>query len=77
VSMFGAVGTGLQNIAPPTLALLALATSQTGLILLLHDPVERWLVLPRRWTAVAAVNAVVFTLYLCPFTGGPDLGFAV
>jgi len=64
VSMFGAVGTGLQNIAPPTLALLALATSQTGLILLLHDPVERWLIQPRRWTAVVAVNAVVFTIYL-------------
>ncbi|MGH4026412.1 MAG: hypothetical protein ACRDRV_17695, partial [Pseudonocardiaceae bacterium] len=64
VSMFGAVGTGLQNIAPPTLALLALATSQTGLILLLHDPVERWLAEPRRWTAVVAMNAVVLTIYL-------------
>lgn len=64
VSMFGAVGTGLQNIAPPTLALLALATSQTGLVVLLHDPVERWLVQPRRWTAVVAVNAVVLTIYL-------------
>lgn len=64
VSMFGAVGVGLQNIAPPTLALLALATCQTGLVLLLHDPVERRLAQPRRWAAVVAVNAVVLTIYL-------------
>lgn len=68
VSMFGAVGTGVQNITPPTLALLALATSQTGLILLCHDPVERWLARPRRWMAVVAVNAVVLTLYLWHMT---------
>lgn len=64
VSMFGAVGAGLQNIAPPTLALLALAAGQTGLVLLLHGPVERWLTRPRLWTAVVAVNAVVLTVYL-------------
>ncbi len=64
VSMVGTVGPGLQNTAPPTLALLALAATQTGLILLLRGPVDRWLARPRPWAAVVAVNSVVLTVYL-------------
>ncbi|MFN2494728.1 MAG: acyltransferase [Pseudonocardiaceae bacterium] len=64
VSMVGAVGPGLANTAPPTLALLALAATQTGLILLLRGPADRWLTRPRAWMAVVAVNSVVLTVYL-------------
>ncbi len=64
VSMVGTVGPGLQNTAPPTLALLALAATQTGLILLLRGPVDRWLARPGPWAAVVAVNSVVLTVYL-------------
>jgi peptidoglycan/LPS O-acetylase OafA/YrhL len=64
VSMVGTVGPGLANTAPPTLALLALVATQTGLILLLRDPVERWLAKPRPWAAVVAINSVVLTVYL-------------
>lgn len=64
VSMLGTVGPGLPNIAPPTLALLALAMAQTGLILMLRGPVDRWLAKPRLWAAVVAVNSVVLTVYL-------------
>ncbi len=64
VSMVGAGGPGLANTAPPTLALLALAAAQTGLILLLRGPVKRWLARPRPWAAVVAVNSVVLTVFL-------------
>lgn len=64
VSMVGTVGPGLANTAPPTLALLALAVTQTGLVLLLRGPADRWLVRPRPWAAVVAVNSVVLTVYL-------------
>lgn len=64
VSMVGAVGPGLANTAPPTLALLALASTQTGLILLLRRPADRWLARSGPWAAVVAVNSVVLTVYL-------------
>lgn len=64
VSMVGTVGTGLANTAPPTLALLALAATQTGLVLLVRGPVTRWLARPRPWAVVVAVNSVVLTIFL-------------
>ncbi|MFG1703735.1 acyltransferase [Nonomuraea sp. M3C6] len=67
VSMVGVTGE-IQNTSPPTLALLALATAQTGLALLLHDPCERWLRGVRRWTVVVAVNSVIMTLFLWHLT---------
>lgn len=63
ISMINAGG-GVQNTAPPTLALLALATMQIGLVLLLRDPLERWLRRRRPWTAVVAVNSVIMTVFL-------------
>lgn len=60
----GAPPPDLENTAPPTLALLALACAQTGVVLLLRPVAERVLQRPRPWLAVVAVNAVVLTLYL-------------
>jgi fucose 4-O-acetylase-like acetyltransferase len=54
----------IKNASPPTLALLATATVQLGLIMLLHDPAERWLRRRRPWTLVVAANAVVLTIFL-------------
>ena len=54
----------LPNTAPPTLALLALASAQTGAVLLLRRAADRWLTRPRVWLAVVTLNAVVMTLYL-------------
>jgi len=68
VSMVGMTGQEIQNTAPPTLALLALATVQTGLALLLHAPVRRWLGRPGPWTAVVTVNSVIMTLFLWHLT---------
>jgi hypothetical protein len=58
----------IQNMSPPSLALLALATAQLGLIVLLHGPVERWLHRPRPWTVVVGLNTVVLTIFLWHLT---------
>jgi peptidoglycan/LPS O-acetylase OafA/YrhL len=64
VSMVDIPGTSLRNLSPPTLALLALATAQLGLVLLLRDAGERWLRRLGPWTAVIAVNSVILTVLL-------------
>lgn len=68
VVMLNVPGERLDNTAPPSLALLAAATAQLGLILLLREPAQRWLRRPRPWQAVIAVNAVVLTVFLWHLT---------
>ncbi|GAA3784897.1 acyltransferase family protein [Micromonospora maritima] len=58
----------LDNAAPPSVALLAAATTQLGLILLLRRPAGRWLRRSGPWQAVIAVNAVVLTVFLWHLT---------
>jgi peptidoglycan/LPS O-acetylase OafA/YrhL len=58
----------IKNASPPTLALLATATAQLGLIMLLHGPAQRWLRRRRPWTLVVAANAVVLTIFLWHMT---------
>lgn len=64
VSMINIPGERLHNMSPPTLALLSLAAAQLGLILLLRNPVERWLHHARPWHFTIAVNSVVLTVFL-------------
>ncbi|MEE6261468.1 acyltransferase family protein [Plantactinospora sonchi] len=68
ISMINQPDQRIQNMSPPSLALLALATAQLGLIMLLRGPAERWLHRPRPWTAVVAVNAVILTVFLWHLT---------
>ncbi|WP_127931295.1 acyltransferase family protein [Nonomuraea polychroma] len=68
ISMVGLAGEEIQNTSPPTLALLALAATQTGLALSLRGPAARWLRRPRPWTVVVAVNSVIMTLFLWHMT---------
>lgn len=68
VAMLNVPGERLDNGSPPSLALLAVATAQLGLILLLRDPAERWLRRSGPWQAVIAVNAVVLTVFLWHLT---------
>lgn len=60
----GAAPPELGNTAPPTLALLALASAQAGAALLLRRVAVVWLARPRVWVAVVTVNAVALTVYL-------------
>lgn len=67
VSMVGVPG-GDQNSDPPTLALLALAAVQTGIVLAVRDRADRWLRPMHRWVAVTGANAVVMTVFLWHMT---------
>jgi peptidoglycan/LPS O-acetylase OafA/YrhL len=64
ISMVTVPGQQLQNASPPSMALVALATAQLGLALLLQRPSERWLRRRWPWTAVVGANAVVLTVFL-------------
>ncbi|MBX9394209.1 acyltransferase [Streptomyces sp. TRM72054] len=64
VSMVDYAGMPLRNLSPPTLALLALATAQLGLALLLRDAGDRWMQRLGAWMAVIAVNSVILTVLL-------------
>ena len=64
VSVIDIPGQRLLNTSPPTLALLAAAAFQLGLVMALRAQAERWLHRPRPWQFVIAINAVVFTIFL-------------
>ncbi|MCL3861221.1 acyltransferase [Actinotalea sp. K2] len=65
VTMVGAAPPpDLGNADPPTLALLALAASQTGVVLLLSPVITPWLERLRVWMVVVALNAVILTIFL-------------
>ncbi|MFI7305683.1 acyltransferase [Micromonospora aurantiaca] len=68
VAMLHVPGERLDNAAPPSLALMAAAVAQLGLILLLRRPAGRRLRRSGPWQAVLAVNAVVLTLFLWHLT---------
>jgi fucose 4-O-acetylase-like acetyltransferase len=63
VDMIGA-GERVGNTTPPSIALLAFAAAQTGLVLAAEPVVSRWLARPRRWRAVRRLNGYVMTVYL-------------
>jgi fucose 4-O-acetylase-like acetyltransferase len=51
------------NTDPPTVALMALAATQAGVVLLIQPAVSRWLQQMRPWSVVVAFNAVVLTVF--------------
>lgn len=78
VAMVGAaVDPDLTNTAPPTVALLALATAQIGAVLLLRGPAERRLARPRAWTGVVLLNSVILTVFLWHMTALVIAGLAL
>jgi peptidoglycan/LPS O-acetylase OafA/YrhL len=62
--MVGVPGDRLTNMHPPTLAVLALAFAQIGLLVVLRPCVSSWLQRPRVWAAVVWVNLSILTMYL-------------
>jgi fucose 4-O-acetylase-like acetyltransferase len=53
-----------SNMNPPTLAIVAVAVWQAGLILLLRPALNRWLRRPWPWTGVVGVNSAIMTILL-------------
>lgn len=68
VAMIGVPGSGLSNSMPPTIALLALGISQTGLALALENHGRRMLDRLSVWTGVVLVNGMIMTIYLWHLT---------
>jgi hypothetical protein len=68
VSMVGMPGGKISNMSPPTVALAACAVWLIGLVLLLRDPVSRWLARPAVWRAVVTANGLAMTAFLWHLT---------
>ncbi|WCN79745.1 acyltransferase family protein [Micromonospora sp. LH3U1] len=68
VAMLHVPGERLDNASPPSLALLAVATAQLGLVLLLRGPAGRLLRRTGPWQLVIGVNLVVLTIFLWHLT---------
>ncbi len=64
VSMVGVTGVARSNTLPPTVALLALALVQVGLLVAARPVLDRWLASPRVYAVVAGVGARAMTVYL-------------
>jgi fucose 4-O-acetylase-like acetyltransferase len=63
VDMIG-VGAAVGNTTPPSIALLAFAAAQTGLVLAAAPAISRALARPRLWRPVRRLNTMVMTGYL-------------
>ena len=68
------VGSGNTN--PPSIALLAFAALQCGLVLVAEPPVSGWLATGRRWHRVRQLNAQVMNAYLWHFVPAIVIGVA-
>jgi len=65
VNMVGTTGGGVNNTVPPSVALLAFAAVQAGLLLAAEPAASRLLArAPRVWQAVSWLNGRVLTVYL-------------
>lgn len=68
LAMVGGAGTGENagqtNTTPPSLALLALAAGQLGLLLAAEGPLSRLAHRPRVWAGVVTMGATIMTVYL-------------
>ena len=79
IAMIGVPGAEISNSMPPTIALLALGLTQTGLLLSLEIPFRAWLSKTSRWAAVILVNGMIMSVYLWHLTAfiiATALGYA-
>ena len=68
IAMIGVPGAEITNSMPPTLALLALGVSQTGLVLALEPWGRKLLDNLTLWTATVLMNGMIMTVYLWHLT---------
>ncbi|NND84560.1 MAG: hypothetical protein HKN46_05365 [Acidimicrobiia bacterium] len=61
-------GEAITNTTPPTVALLALATFQAGLLAAATPRLERWLAKTRPWTGVVVLGGSIMGLYVWHMT---------
>ncbi|RGP40935.1 hypothetical protein BPTFM16_01230 [Altererythrobacter insulae] len=68
IAMIGVPGAEITNSMPPTVALLALGMTQTGLVLALEPWGRRMLDNVSLWTATVLMNGMIMTVYLWHLT---------
>lgn len=72
LAMVGGGGTGENegqtNTTPPSIALLALAAGQLGLLLAAEKPLAKLVHRPRVWAGVVSLGAMIMTVYLWHMT---------
>ncbi|MBX7540856.1 acyltransferase family protein [Qipengyuania sphaerica] len=68
IAMIGVPGAEITNSMPPTLALLALGVTQTGLVLALEPWGRKLLDNLSFWTATVLMNGMIMTVYLWHLT---------
>ncbi|QZD95586.1 acyltransferase family protein [Qipengyuania gelatinilytica] len=68
IAMIGVPGAELSNSMPPTIALLALGMTQTGLVLALEPWGRKLLDNLSIWTATVLMNGMIMTVYLWHLT---------
>ncbi len=68
ISMVSVPGEEVSNTRPPTTAMLAVGCVQIGTILLLKDPVSRWLQNTGPWSWVILMNQMIMSIYLWHMT---------
>ena len=68
IAMIGVPGADITNSMPPTLALLALGVTQTGLVLALEPVGRKLLDNLTLWTATVLMNGMIMTVYLWHLT---------
>ncbi len=78
LAMVGVPGEAFGNTSPPTLALLFLGITWTGLVLAIEPALRRMLARRRVWTTTVLINGLIMTLYLWHMTAMlAALGIAV
>ncbi len=68
IAMIGVPGAQMTNSMPPTIALLALGMTQTGLVLALEPLGRKMLDNAALWTATVLMNGMIMTVYLWHLT---------
>jgi len=68
VSMVSVPGEEFSNTRPPTTAMMAVGWVQIGVILLISDWAQRWLLNPRPWSWVIVMNQMIMSVYLWHMT---------
>jgi len=64
ISLIGVPGADFSNTTPPKLPLIALGLTQIGLLLVLEEPMRRWLANAKVWTATVLVNGFIMPIFL-------------
>jgi fucose 4-O-acetylase-like acetyltransferase len=67
-SLLGTDVERISNAYPPTICLMAMTFWSVGAVMLLREPLSRWLRRAGAWKAVVVANSVIMTLFLWHMT---------